>query len=195
VEAIVAAVNSPRIDPHASAHSKSATTLVETMIAVILVAAFFAAIFEVNGMCLRYIDASKESVAALQGIQDRIELTRSLLFTQLTDATKLQSRMVNPGSGQPCTKPDGTPSGDCSEFIQKVTEVVTLSAYPTPNASSTQITRGPGASTTPTINSTDADLAKAKLVKVNVRYTWNMTLGGRAASEESETIISAGSKK
>jgi hypothetical protein len=177
-----------------SKHSHSGMTLAETAVTVLLIATFFATIFEVNAVCLRYIDASKESVAALQGVQDRVEVLRSLLFTDLTNSTYLQNLMVNPGNGQPC----GTPDSDCSDFVaNKVTEVVTLTAYqpvPTPADAKTQIRRGPGASVTPTIISTDANLANAKLVKLNVQYTWNM-MGGRAGSEETETIISAGSKK
>jgi hypothetical protein len=95
--------------------------------------------------------------------------------------------MVNPANG--------------SDFLtNKVTEIVTLTAYqpvPTPLTAKTQITRMPGASVTPTINSTDTNLASATLVKVNVTFTWNMTFGGvgRPGSEQSETIISAGTKK
>jgi len=157
--------------------------MVETLVAAILVAVFFATIFEVNAVCLRYIDASKESVGALQGVQDRLEALRNLAFSDLINATLVQNLMATPSNG--------------SDFAQKVTEVVTLSAYPTPDASNTQITRGPGASVTPTINSTDASLADqpGKLVKVNVTYTWTMTLGGRSYTEQTETIISSGTKK
>jgi hypothetical protein len=155
--------------------------MVETLIAATLVAVFFATIFEVNAVCLRYIDASKESVAALQGVQDRVESLRNLAFSDLTSASYVQNLMTTPSDG--------------SDFAQKVTEVVTLSAYPTPDGSNTQITRGSGASVTPTINSTDANLANAALVRVNVTYTWNMTLGGRSGSEQTETIISSGTKK
>jgi hypothetical protein len=157
--------------------------MVETLVAAILVAVFFATIFEVNAVCLRYIDASKESVGALQGVQDRLEALRNLAFSDLINATFVQNLMTTPSNG--------------SDFAQKVTEVVTLSAYPTPDASNTQFTRGPGASVTPTINSTDASLADqpGKLVKVNVTYTWTMTLGGRSYTEQTETIISSGTKK
>lgn len=129
-------------------YSRSGSTLIETVVAATLVAAFFATIFEVNAVCLRYIDASKESVGALQGVQDRLEALRNLAFSDLisTDVTNnpncVPNLMKNPAN--------------TSDFAQKVTEVVTLSAYPTPDASNTQITRGPGASVTPTINLTDA---------------------------------------
>jgi hypothetical protein len=32
-------------------------------------------------------------------------------------------------------------------------------------------------------------------VKVNVTYTWTTTFGGQSRSEQTETIISAGTKK
>ena len=45
-------------------------TLVEIMFAVVLVAAFFASVFELNAVCLRYVDATKESIAALQSVRE-----------------------------------------------------------------------------------------------------------------------------
>jgi hypothetical protein len=164
------------------------TTIVEALVAVTLVAPFFATIFELNAVCLRYISASKDSVAAVQGVQDRLEALRNLAFTDLTstDTTNnpncVPNLMQNPANG--------------SDFAKSVTEVVTLSAYPTPDASNTKITRGPGASVRPTINTTDSLLSSsATLVKVNVTYTWNATLGGRPRSQQAETIIAAGTKK
>jgi Tfp pilus assembly protein PilV len=164
------------------------TTLVETLVAVSLIAVFFATIFELNAACLRYIEASKESVAAQQGVQDRLEALRNLMFTDLTSTDTannpncVPNLMQNPANG--------------SDLAQKVTEVVTLSAYPTPDASNTVITRGPGTAVVPTINTTDSLLAtSATLLKVNVTYTWHTALGGRPRSQQAETIISAGTKK
>ena len=68
-----------------SKRPQSGTTLVETVVAATLIAVFFATIFELNAVCLRYIDASKESIAALQGVQDRVEALRNLAFTDLTN--------------------------------------------------------------------------------------------------------------
>ncbi len=67
---------------------QAGSTLAETLVAATLVGAFFVTIFEVNAICLRYIDASKECVAAVQGVQDRIEGLRNLAFSDL-DFTKL----------------------------------------------------------------------------------------------------------
>jgi hypothetical protein len=45
-----------------------------------------------------------------------------------------------------------------------------------------------------TLDSTAIDLGTT-LVQVDVSTTWNMTLGGRARSEQTSTIISNGTKK
>lgn len=174
-------IDSYRVSLKRSKNPPAGVTLVETMMAVALVAVFFVSIFEVNGLCLRYVKSSKNNVAALQGVQDRLEQLRNLSFANLTSASYVQSLMAIPANG--------------SEFLARSpTEVVTLSAYPTPDASNTQITLS-AAGSSATINSTDSNLATAKLVKVNVTYTWTEALGGRSRSEQSETIISAGTKK
>ena len=160
---------------------ENGTTLVETLVAASLIVGFFASIFEVNGICLRYIQSSKNNVAALQGVHDRLEQLRNLSFSSLTSASTIQTLMASPANS--------------SEFLARSpTEVVTVSAYPTPDASNTKITLSPGASSA-TINTTDSNLSNATLVKVNVTYTWTEALGGRSRSEQSETIISAGTKK
>jgi len=171
------------------------TTLVETMVAVALVAAFFATIFELNAVCLRYIDASKESAAALQGVQDRLEVLRNLAFkpdptgTDLANATYLQTLMVTPANG--------------SDFAKtKPAEVVTIKAYNTSTLDPTKSTSGigirisrpAGANVTPSIDRNSLVLPIPAVVLVNVKYQWSM-LGGRAGIEQTETIISSGTKK
>jgi len=64
---------------------QAGNTLAETLVAATLIGAFFVTIFEVNAVCLRYIDASEECVAAVQGVQDRIEGLRNLAFTKVYD--------------------------------------------------------------------------------------------------------------
>ena len=154
-----------------------ATTLPETMVGLFLLAVFFASIFELNAVCLRYIDATKESVAALQSVQDRAEMLRNLSFTDLVNTTVVQNLMATPPNAAP--------------FAQKATEIVRLSAFPTANGV-TQFTRSPNG--TLTTNSVATDLGK-ELVKVDVQVTWAMTLGGRPRTEQTTNILSNGSKK
>lgn len=156
---------------------EAATSLPEVLIAVLLLAIFCASIFELNGVCLRYIDATKESVAALETVHDRCEVLRNIAFSDLTNASYVQNLLATAANG--------------SEFCNKATEFVEIRAYPTPNGV-TRFTRTPAG--TVSTDSTATDLGKS-LVKVDVLTTWNMTLGGRARSEQTSTIISNGSKK
>ena len=164
---------------------QSGTTLVETAMAATLIAVFFATIFELNAVCLRYIDASKESVAALQGVQARLEVLRNLAFTDLTNATFVQNLVATPSNA--------------SDFAKtKPTEVVTIKAYNTAAKSVSgigiQISRPAGTNVTPSIDLNSLVLPIPNVVLVNVKYTWKM-LGGRSGSEQTETIISSGTKK
>jgi len=153
------------------------TTLSEALVGLVILATFFASIFELNAVCLRYIDATKESVAALQHVQDRAEMLRNLAFTDLIDTTAVQTLMA--------TAPNAAP------FAQKATETVRISAYPTANGV-TQLTRMPNGNVT--TDSVATDLGK-ELVQVDVKVAWTMTLGGRARTEQTTNLLSNGTKK
>jgi len=157
-------------------HQTGGMTFPEVLVAVLLLATFCGSVFELNAVCLRYIDASKESIAALQSVHDRCEVLRNLSFTDLTTTATVQSLLTN--------------AANSSDFCKKATEVVTISAYPTANGS-TQFTRTPDGAVT--LNSTATSLGST-LVQVDVSTSWNM-LGGRARSEQTSTIISNGTKK
>jgi len=153
------------------------TTLSEALVGLVILATFFASIFELNAVCLRYIDATKESVAALQHVQDRAEMLRNLAFTDLIDTTAVQTLMA--------TAPNAAP------FAQKATETVRISAYPTANGV-TQLTRMPNGNVT--TDSVATDLGK-ELVQVDVKVAWTMTLGGRSKTEQTTNLLSNGTKK
>ena len=154
----------------------AAMTLPEVLVAVLLLGVFCASVFELNAVCLRYIDASKESISALQSVHDRCEVMRNLAFTDLTTSSYVQSLMGSPANA--------------SQFCKKATEVVKISAYPTANGV-TQLTRSPNG--TVSLDSVATDLGSS-LVQIDVSTSWNM-LGGRARSEQTSTIISNGTKK
>src|SRR5437016_6142298 len=154
----------------------AAMTFPEVFVAFLLLVVFCASVFELNAVCLRYIDASKESMSALQSVHDRCEVLRNLSFADLTTTSTVQTLLATPANG--------------SEFCKKATEVVKISAYPTPNGV-TQFTRSSDG--TVTTNSTATGLGTS-LVQVDVSTSWNM-LAGRARSEQTSTIISNGTKK
>lgn len=153
------------------------TTLSETLVAAVLLATFFASVFELNAVCLRYIDATKESVAALQHIQDRSEVLRNLAFADLTNTAAVLTLMSKPPNA--------------ADFAGKATETVRISAFPVANGV-TQFTRLPNG--TVTTDSVAIDLGK-ELVQVEVKVAWAMTLGGRSRTEQTTNILSNGTKK
>jgi len=103
--------------------ANAANTLTEVLITVLLVGIFFASIFELNAVCLRYISASKQSVAAIAAVQDRAEVLRNLAFSDLTTTSYVQNLLATAADG--------------SEYVKNMTEVVQLSAYPTANGGDT----------------------------------------------------------
>ena len=157
-------------------------TLVEVMVAAMLVAAFFVSIFELNAMSLRYNDASKESLAALQSVQNRAEALRNLAFSDLTTTSFVRDNVMPANY-----TPDGTPT----LFSKKATEVVRITQYPAANGV-TQFTRSPNG--TITTDSVATNLG-AGLVQVDVSVSWNMTVGGRPRTEQTTYIVSNGTKK
>jgi prepilin-type N-terminal cleavage/methylation domain-containing protein len=175
-------------------------TLVEVMVAAILVAIFFASLFELNAMCLRYIDSSKESLAALQSVQDRAEALRNRAFDDLTRTT-CDACTPLPAPAPPCVTilcvHDAMAiAANPAPFSQKATEVVTISNYhpPTPPTASevTQFTRSPNGSV---VTNSLRTAAVTDLVKVDVSVAWTMTVGGRARTEQTSCIVSNGTKK
>ena len=80
-------------------------TLAEVVVAAALVAVFFASIFEVNALCLRYISASKENVGATQAVHDRLELLRNVDFSTLTTASSMLNTPPPAASSMPSLRP------------------------------------------------------------------------------------------
>jgi Tfp pilus assembly protein PilV len=156
-----------------------ANTLPEVLVALLVVAIFFASIFELNAVCLRYIEASKEAVAGIAAVQDRTELFRNLAFTDLTSSAYMQNLLATPANG--------------SDLANRATEVVKLRAYPTATADGiTQFTRTAGGNVT---RNSLANSLGDTLVQVDVSFTWPATFGQRSRTEQTTMIISNGQKK
>jgi len=155
----------------------SGTTLVEVLVATLLLASFFASLFEANALCLRFVAASKQSVGAIEIVQARAEVFRNLRFTDLTTTSYVQNLL--------------TTAANTSDFAKSATEVVKISAYPTANGV-TQMTRATNG--TVSLDSTATSLGST-LVKVDISQSWIAVLGGRQRTEQTSLIISNGTKK
>jgi hypothetical protein len=178
----------------------------------VVVGTFFACIFEVSAVCLRYISASKENVSSIECVQDRIEQIRGTDFTSLLDQTYMSVTPAVPASSPSPSPPQRrnltTPSNP-SALAQTATETVKISMFSGGAATTPSVTytRAPGAviSSTPfsdtNVSPTVTWAGGASFptttttVLVDVTYTWTSTLGGIQRTETSSTIVSAGTKK
>src|SRR5919198_4344626 len=154
-------MNKPRPAPQA------ANTLPEVLVALLLVGIFFASVFELNAVCLRYIEASKEAVTAIAAVQDRTEVLRNLAFSDLTSLSYLQNLLATPANN--------------SELANRATEVVKLQAYPTANGIR-QFMRSNGSVIV--TEPSPAPVLGDQLVQVDVSLTWPATFGQRSRTEQ-----------
>jgi prepilin-type N-terminal cleavage/methylation domain-containing protein len=192
--------------------SEQGVTLPELMIAAIVMGIFFSGIFEVTGICLRYVSSSKENISAVECVHDRIEQVRGTDFTSLLDTTYMGSTPAIPAASPVPTPPQRrnlTVPSNASPLASYATETVTISTLSGTTATTPKVTyvRQPGAkwntttafsdtNVTPSITWTGgASLSGATAVQVDVTYSWNSVLGGRPLSESSSTIVCAGTKK
>jgi Tfp pilus assembly protein PilV len=188
------------------------TSLPELLIASLVIGIFFASIFEVSAVCLRYISASKENVSAIESVQDRIEQIRGTDFPNLLDATYMSVTPAVPAaspSPSPAQRRNLTVPSNASVLAQNAIETVTISTFSGGVATTPKVTytRAVGAkisgtpfsdtNLTPTVTWTGGSSfpSTTTAVLVDVTYSWTSTLGGIARSETSSTIVSAGAKK
>ena len=194
-----------------SRHTEGGQTLAELMITMVVLGTFFAGIFELSALCLRYISATKENIAAVECVQDRLEQLRAAEFSSLIDpafvATTPAVPAASPAPSPPQRRNLTTPS-NASELARNATEIVTISAFSGAGATTPTVTytRSPGAKINngvafndvnilPSVSwSGGSSLASAKAVQVDVTYRWTGR-AGRQREVTGSTIIAAGNKK
>jgi len=161
-----------------NSRAQAGFTLVEVVVAAALVAVFFASIFEVNALCLRYISASKENVGATQAVHDRLELLRNVDFSTLTTASSMKGLLAQRANSSP--------------LAQKAVETVTVSNYPSGNPTITYTRNVAGTVTSIPVT---ADFSSSTLVQIDVADQWPATFGNRTGTAQTSTVVAAGVKK
>lgn len=170
---------------HLQSKRQAAFTLPELMVTAMILGVFFSGIFEVSGLCMRYISSSKENINGIECVQDRVEQLRNLSFANLADNSTVKTAMATPPNS--------------SGLAKLGTETVTLTNFSGTSASSPTVTyTRTGGATSATMSPagfTGFDTTAVTALQVDVSYTWTAVLGRRARTQSSSTIVVAGTKK
>jgi type II secretory pathway pseudopilin PulG len=132
-------------------------TLIETTIAAALSALFLSSVFTMNVASMDTIRCAKESVAASQTLQQRVESMRIANWQEITNADWISANLLNanaPGSDQ----------------LRNLSETLTLVPYGSASLGNTQLVRT--GNTTTIVNSNPALLTENAIKVIwTVNYT------------------------
>lgn len=151
-------------------------TFLDVMGAAMIVALFLSGVFYGNSRVLNMLRASKETIIASKILQQRMEQMRGSNWSEITDAPTLYDIY--------------TTAPDAAVGLNSVTEILTVSAYPSVSGTNIKITRSTAGLTT--IATDNPDLVDGSAVRVDARVTWSGTPGGITRVREMSTVMSTG---
>ena len=153
--------------------------LLETIVAMAVVAIFLSGLHLTNSQVMSQVRASLESSAALRVLTGRTERVRAATWSQLTDPAFLQTTLL-------------AESPDCGEDLGNLVENLAIDAHTTPPGTVQPIllTRaGNGAVTI--INPGDGTMPNQPSVRVDLTALWTGK-GGRARTRQVALVIAQG---
>ncbi len=156
--------------------STTAFSLVETVIAAAIAASFLTSLFTMNMMTMGTIRSAKESIAASQILQQRLESMRIANWHQVTDAAWLRDNLLN----------SATPS---STQLKNLVETLTLVPYDSVNTGNTQVRRANG---TASIVNQNSALLMEKAIKVIWTLNYTASPNQRSATRLVVAILADG---
>lgn len=146
------------------------------MMAAGISALFLGSLFAINTSSMATIKMARESAAASQVLQQRVESMRIANWHQITDANWVRNNLLN-------TAAAGTSD------LKAVSEIITLAPYGSANTAVTQFTR---TGNSVTINSENDSL----LTEAAMKVTWTINYTGapndRAVSRQTVAILAKG---
>jgi prepilin-type N-terminal cleavage/methylation domain-containing protein len=154
----------------------SGFTLVEAMVAATISAIFLSSLFAMNLGSMEAIRSAKESTAASQALQQRMESMRIANWHEVTDAAWLRDNLLN----------TAVPGG---EQLKSLVETLTLVPYGSNNVGNTQLTRTRG---TVTVVNQNAGLLAENAVKVIWTASYTGAPNDHAATRQIVAILAKG---
>jgi prepilin-type N-terminal cleavage/methylation domain-containing protein len=136
--------------------TQSGFTLVDSLVAIAIMAGVFAALYALSGQCVYVINSGRELTSAQQVLQDRVEQLRNLQWAQVTDSNYLANNVFNQASQN-------------GSYLNGLSETISVNAYPTGVSPAIQLTVSSGSVT---INSTNSAIAQGSLVRIDITDAW-----------------------
>lgn len=151
-------------------------SLIETTIAASLAAMFLTSLFTLNLATMNAIRGAKESIAASQVLQQRMESMRIANWQQVTNAPWLRDNLLNAGVA------GSTP-------LKNLAETLTIVPYGSANTGSTQLTRS---GNTTSVVSQNTTLIAENAVKILWTVNYTGVPNGAAITRQVVAILGKG---
>jgi Tfp pilus assembly protein PilV len=156
-----------------SSLKESGFTITEAIVATVIFAITFLGLFALNTRILHSLRATKETAAASQGLQERMEFVRRAPWSGITDETYISTAVLSFTTVSAANLPN-------------LTERIIINSWPTASGSPLQLTRS--AAGTVTVDSSNSALVNQKAIQVLIRYTWTGS-PGRIRVREAVAIV------
>jgi len=131
-------------------------SLLEANVATAMVGSFLSAVMIMNANLLGVIKTAKESTAANQALQERVEQMRIANWVQITDASYISTDVLNTATGSAVGLPG-------------VTETMTVASATNTTVTPAKITRS---GNSVQVNTSNIALQNENLVRVDVKLVW-----------------------
>ena len=169
----------PRL-PHSGVRSCVGAMLLETVMAMAIIAIFLTGQYTANMHVWRLLRESLESNGASRVLNGRAEQIRAATWDQITDANFLATSVLSIAP-------------DVADELGELTETIDVIAYPTPspNPSALKVTRDKNTGIVTIVAAGDGTMNAQPSIRVNLTENWKAK-GGRSRMKQISMIISNG---
>ncbi len=166
--------------PRLRCSSRAAASLIETLVAMLLIAVFLTSQYAATSRVWAVLRASLESNAANRVVNGRAEQIRASTWDQITSAAYFQATILS------------VPA-DAAGELGTLSETIDVTAYPPPavNPQALQITRDNDSAVATTVAAGDGTMISQSGVRINLTARWTAK-GGKARTRQMTMIFTNG---
>lgn len=156
--------------------STAAFTLLENVIACMIIAVGLVGTYAINGQCMDVLRMAKDEASASQVLQQRIEHLRIANWQRISDGVWIRDRILNA-------------TADGSVALQNLVETVTITPY---GSATTSVNTFSRSGTTATAGSSNVDLINEHSLAIRWTVTWTGIPRGKTHRREVVTVLAKG---